>query len=131
MNLHGLVSGAIGVVNPFISCDYYASNGFTIEDSGRQVPAYLAPVTGTAQVQPSTADDLKQLDAVNLGGVKKTIFLYGAAFAVVRKYVKGGDKLVLAVGSNAGTYLVNLVPEQWDDGPNAAWVKVIATLQND
>lgn len=131
MNLHGLVAPAIGAVNPFVTGLYRASDGST-NDHGKRIPLYADGVAVSLQVQPLSNMDLKQIDAINVGGIKKAIYVYGEAFAVVRKYAKGGDLIDVTQGGDQGTYLVTVVPEAWSDGASgAAWGHVIAVLQND
>lgn len=78
-----------------------------------------------AQVQPMSYGELRQFEALNLGGNKIGIYLYGQFDGVVRPKVKGGDLVTIPSGPNAGTWLVVLNFEQWPD-----WCKVAATLQN-
>lgn len=67
------------------------------------------------QVQPITTDDLRQLDGVNLGGVKWKIYLNGEIDSVVRPERKGGDLVKIATGRHQGTWLVVQILEQWPD----------------
>jgi hypothetical protein len=131
VNLHGIVSGAIGAVNPFITGTVRYSTGSTTQPSGKRTPAYN-DVTGVSlQVQALTFRDLQQLEGLNLNGTRRAIYLFGAADGVVRPTSKGGDLIVITGGVQAGTWLVAQVLEQWGDGGVASWVKVAVTLQND
>mgnify|MGYP000617858836 CR=1 FL=1 len=125
MNLHGIVSGAIGSVNPFVTATMQVSDGYTVDPDGTQIPAYTE-VTGPAQVQALTYKDLQQVDGVNLNGVARAIYFYGEFNGVVRPRQKGGDLIQLTDGPNAGTWLITHVLETWPD-----WCKVAVVLQND
>lgn len=124
MNLHGIVAPIIGTVNPNVPATMQVSTGYTIAPDGSQAPGYTT-VTGTAQVQALTYQDLRQIDGLNLNGERRSIYFYGAFTAVNRPSSQGGDLVILTDGHNAGTWLIAFVAEQWPD-----WCKVICTLQN-
>lgn len=125
MNLHDIVSGAIGVVNPFIAGTYTVSSGYTTGEDGSRVSLYSS-VDVSAQVQPMSYRDLQQVEGLNLNGTRRSIYVNGRFDGVVRPSQKGGDLITILVGINRGVWLTALVLEQWPD-----WVKVAATLQND
>jgi hypothetical protein len=115
MNLHGIVSGIIGAVNPMISVSVQVSTGTTIRADGTPVPSYDPPVEIMGQVQPLTANDLRQLEGINLGGVRWKIYLSGEIDAIVRPEKKGGDLVTILSGPHQGVWLTVLVMEQWPD----------------
>lgn len=121
MNLHGIVSGCINAVNPFVPLALVVSTGYTTADDGEQVPSYDS-FSVSGQIQPMSWKDLRQVEGINLNGTPQSIYLYGEADAIVRVKRKGGD---LIVDSNNQTWLITLVTELWPD-----WCKVVATLQN-
>jgi len=125
MNLHAIVSGAIGSVNPFITANFQASTGYTTNAAGKRVPTYAASVPVSAQAQELTSRDLRQLEGLNIQGSSSAIYMNGIASGAVRVSRIGGDLITIPSGPSAGTYLVTTVLEQWPD-----WVKVSATLQN-
>ena len=125
MDLHSIVSGAVGAVNPFVPAVLKISNGYTIADDGKQIPDYLADATISAQVQPLTWTDLQQLDGLNIQGNRVAIYCSGDIDGLVRSRNKGGDLIVIATGVYAGVWLVVQVLEQW---PN--WTKCACTLQD-
>lgn len=125
MNLHAIVSGAIGAVNPHIPAVLKVSAGYTEDAEGKQVPSYAADARITAQVQPLTGGNLRQLENLNLQGNFVGIYCDGEIEGLVRAKETGGDLIIINSGVNAGTWLVALVLEQWPD-----WVKVAATLQD-
>lgn len=119
MNLHGIVSGAVGAVNPFIEAQVYRSTGYTSVDF-KQTPAYAAPVPLLIQKQELSFKDLQHVDGLNLQGVFCSVYLNGAIYGVDRGTAKGGDKFLF----DGQTWLVVAVPEQWPD-----WCRVILCLQ--
>ena len=123
MNLHGIVAGAIGAVNPLMNIVIQVSLGSVVDDSGQQVPAYAPPQTVSAQVQPLTGGELRHLDSLNLQGDFEGIYINGQVEGLVRAENKGGD--LIYIPSTNRTYLVTTVLESWPD-----WCKVAATLQS-
>ncbi len=119
MNLHGIVSSAIGAVNPPAQVSIQVSSGYTTNLDGTQVPAYSVLNT-TAQVQALTGQDLKKLDSLNVQGVTQKAYLTGDFEGVFRVLGKGGD--LITIGNY--TYLVSAVLERWPD-----WVCVALRLQ--
>lgn len=128
MNLHGIVAGVTGAVNPLISAQALASQGYTKSADYSQVPAYADPVTLTVQVQPLQTPELQHLDSLNIQGERKAVYLPGTWNAVARVDGEGGDLLKFPdrPGGPARTWLVVLVLESWPD-----WTKVAVTLQVD
>lgn len=122
MNLHALVSGVIGTVNPLLTIDVKQSNGFAKDAQFRQVPAYVITEGVQAQVQPITGKDLKMMDAVNVQAIDYALYLNGSLLGVSRPLQKGGD----LVRIDGKVYLVTIVFETWPTG----WCKVGVTLQN-
>jgi hypothetical protein len=119
MNLHGIVSGAIGAVNPFITATLQMSDGYTTAADGTPTPAYTTS-TAQIQVQALSASDIRHLDQMNITGVMRKVWLYGDWQSVVRPLGKGGDLLTF----NGQTWLVTQVLETWPD-----WSSVAVTLQ--
>ncbi|WP_144378525.1 hypothetical protein [Mesorhizobium amorphae] len=127
MNLHGIVAPAIGVVNPFVVTTIKRSNGATTLPDGKRVPSYDTFGNVKVQVQAFTADDLKQLDGLNIQGTKRAVYLNGPIAGVIRDAQAGGDLMVFPNGtlSEGNTWLVAHVLERWPD-----WSKCVITLQN-
>ena len=121
MNLHGIASGPIGSINPFITALYSASTGYTTNPAGKQIPNYAISITVRAQRQALTAENIRQLDNMNIQGLTTSLYLNGHVNGVVRVSAKGGDIFLF----DGQTWLVVAVPEQWPD-----WVKVLCVLQN-
>lgn len=123
MNLHQIVSGAIGTVNPFVPLAIQISSGFTQAADYTQVPTYEPAFPEFGQVQALTYTDLMKLDALNIQGIRRAIYINGKLDSLVRVDRKGGDLITMSDGT---IWLVAHVLEYWPD-----WVKVAVTLQNE
>lgn len=126
MNLHQIVSGAIGTINPQIDLSIQVSTGSTPVAGGGRVPSYAAPVVVRGQVQPLQYRDIMQMDALNLQGTRRAIYINGRVDGLIRSENKGGDLITVTSGVNAGVWLVALISEQWPD-----WCRALVTLQDD
>lgn len=125
MNLHQLVSPAIGRINPFIAATLLRSTGYTIGSDGTQIPNYAAPIAAPVQMQALSSDELRQVEGLNIQGNKQAIYLNGNWNGIVRADRTGSDLIVIDSGPMAGTYLVITVLENWD-----SWTKLAVVLQN-
>lgn len=123
MNLHGIVSAAIGAVNPQQQITIQVSTGNTVAADGTPIPAYAPAVQVTAQVQALTGRDIEHADALNISGIRRALYINGEVDGLVRPSQKGGDLVQLADGS---IWLVAEVVEHWPD-----WTKCIIVLQDD
>lgn len=126
MNLHGIVSGAIGAVNPFVSATVQRSTGYTTNSDGSRVPTYTT-FQISAQVQSLSYTDLIKLDALNITGKRRKIYLSGDVEGIIRADQRGGDLIVFPTGTlpEGNTWLAAYVLENWPD-----WVSVAITLQD-
>lgn len=122
MNLHSIVSGAIGAVNPFIKIKIEISTGYSISDDGERTPSYAAPVFVMAQVQALTFTDIQKIEGLNIQGERRSVYVNGRVDGLVREDSKGGDKVTLPDDTE---WLVAQVIEPWPD-----WCKFIITRQN-
>lgn len=120
MDLRGIANGVSSVVNPNKIVTVLRSTGYTIGAGRKQVPTYDAPVTGPGQIQALDANDIKQLDGLNIQGTIRAIYLRGVLAGVVRPDGTGGD-IVQIDGKN---WLVVKVLEGWD-----TWTKAAIVLQ--
>lgn len=120
MNLHSIASGLIGAVNPFITGTVTASTGYTTAGDGTQVPTYATPVTASIQVQELSTRELAHMDALNIQGNFRKVYLNGNWNGIIRPQGKGGDLMTF----NGQNWLVVQVMEQWPD-----WTSVIVALQ--
>lgn len=122
MNLHGIVSPIIAAVNPMITGAIRYSEGYEMGDGRKQVPKYSTPVDAQIQVQPLSGRDVAHLEAQNIQGVQRSVYMFGDTQGIVRSLAKGGDLLIFG----GQTWLVTVVFETWPD-----WCKVGVTLQMD
>lgn len=132
MNLHGAVRGAITSVNPDITAQFQASTGpGTPDASGNVTPMYAAPVAVRCQVQPLSRGDLRQVEALNLQGEFRAIFMFGNPQGVVRVNQQGGDLLTFPQfqGEAPSVWLVVNVDGPWNV-EQGGWSKLIVVLQS-
>lgn len=120
MNLHGIVSRAVGAINPFTEAQIFKSTGSVKSADYSRAPGYADPVPMMVQKQAVTQGDIRHLDNLNIQGVFSSIYTNGNWCGVNRSKNQGGDKFV--IGNE--TWLVVAVPENWPD-----WTRVIACLQ--
>ena len=122
MDLRSLANTASGYVNPNVTVTVLRSTGYTVGAGHRQVPTYAAPVIGPAQIQALDAQDIKQLDGLNIQGTIRAIYLRGTLAGVIRPDGQGGD----IVQWNGKTWLVVKVLEAWPDWTKAAIVEQVS-----
>lgn len=128
MNLHQIVSGAIGAINPFIPVTVQKSTGYTTDATGKRTPQF-SNVATTGQVQALSGDDIKQLENLGIAiqGVMRSVYLNGDWQGLVRVDGTGGELFQFARPghSQPDTWRVTQVLETWPD-----WCKVAVTLQD-
>jgi hypothetical protein len=127
MDLRGIANTVSSTVNPNTEVTVLRSTGYTTGAGARQVPAYADPVTGPAQIQALDANDIKQLDGLNIQGTTRAIYLRGVLAGVVRPDGTGGD--LVRFKNEVGvvkTWLVVKVLEGWP-----TWTKAAIVLQGD
>ncbi len=122
MDLRGLANAVTSTVNPNETVTVLRSTGYTIGAGAKQVPSYAAPVDGPGQVQALDANDIKQLDGLNIQGTIRAIYLRGTLAGVIRPDGTGGD--LVKRNGGAQTWLVVKVLESWPD-----WTKAAIVLQ--
>ena len=122
MNLHAIVSGSIGAINPLVACTYRQSVGYTMGPGAAQVPIYSDFYPVQCQIQPLSSSDLRMLASLNIQRAQKKIYMTGNAQGVNRALVKGGDLFTFPDGT---VWLVVQPLENWPD-----WCAVAVTQQN-
>ena len=122
MDLHGIVSGAVGAVNPFTVATIKVSTGYATNPDGSRNPAYAAPQTASVQLQALEYNDIIQADSLGIQGVRRKMYVKGEVDGLVRAGNKGGDLVTLGDGT---VWKVAMIAEQW---PN--WCCAIITLQD-
>jgi len=123
MNLHAIVSGAIGSVNHHEMVTIYRCTGLT-NTAGVMHVAYT-PQDILAQVQAPNAGDLKLFD--NLADAKhvKKFYINASAHTINRHEETAGDIIERADGSY---WLIDAIR---DDFSPEGWLCVLGTLQHD
>ena len=126
MNLHGLVSGAIGVVNPYIDATLKKSTGYAVGENKKQIPTYVTS-TGKIQAQELSAKELLHASSLNIQGLFRKVYIQGNWAGVVRADQKGGDIFTFPQypGKPAQDWMVFVVYEMWPD-----WTCVGVVLQS-
>jgi hypothetical protein len=125
MNLHNIAAQYVASVNPWISVSIRPSTGWTTGSDGIRVPSYGSTVTMSGQLQSLSYQDLRQLDGLNIQGVRRALYLNGEWPAVVRPQGVGGDLVTLP---DQTVWLVAQVLEDWNI--TSGWTKLCITLQN-
>lgn len=123
MNLHRLVRGVIPLVNPDQEVVILRSTGYTVDDTGRQMPQYAEPVTVRAQVQPVPETVLQHVEGYNQSSIYRNMYLMGDWTGLSRATGQGGE----LVYWDGFAWLVDQVPEAWD--PTAGWTLIRVVRQ--
>ena len=121
MNIFGIVRRLSAVV-PRVNLTVQVSTGYTTNADGSRVPTYAAPQVVSGSVQALQFNDITQLDALNIQGERRKIYIKGQVDGLVRVENKGGDLITDPLGN---VWLVALVLEAWPD-----WCSVAVTLQD-
>ena len=123
MNLHAIVSGAIGSVNHHETVTIYRCNGTT--NNAGVVSVTYTPSDIIAQVQAPNAGDLRLFD--NLADAKhvKKFYINASASTINRHEETAGDIIERADGS---FWLIDMIR---DDFSPEGWLCVLGTLQHD
>lgn len=125
MNLHSIVGPIVAAVNTWVTAQYRQHAGtYATAADGKRTPNYIADVDMQVQRQALSANDLKQLDGLNLGGEKAALYVQGDIKAVVRGDQRGGDLFVMPDGT---AWLVAQVLENW--AATGGWTKVCVVRQ--
>ena len=123
MNLHAIVSGAIGSVNHHEMVTIYRCTGLT--NTAGVIHVTYTPQDILAQVQAPNAGDLKLFD--NLADAKhvKKFYINASAHTINRHEETAGDIIERADGS---FWLIDMIR---DDFSPEGWLCVLGTLQHD
>jgi hypothetical protein len=123
MNLHGIASGYIAAVNPPEIVSLQISIGATTAADGTQVATFAPSVNVSAQIQALAYGDLQQIDALNIQGIRRKVYIAGRIDGLVRVANKGGDLITFSDGT---IWKVVLITEYWPD-----WTSAIITMQDE
>lgn len=127
-SIHGLVSAAVGTVNPFVLATVQHSTGAAQNADFSRTPTSTS-VSVSCQVQAMSGRDLRQLEGLNLQNVTRKLYIAGSILGVIRTATgtgKGGDTVVFPAGTlpEGDRWLVTIIFEQWPQ-----WAAVGLTLQ--
>jgi hypothetical protein len=133
VNLHSVAVRVISAINPQqpVSIRYSLGTSTQLAD-GTLVPAYSSPPTPMlGQLQSLQYRDLIQIQALNLNGTRRSVYLWGDNEGLVRLNSLGGDLITFIpkqgnIPANS-TWLVATMAENW---PQDGWCRCICTLQN-
>lgn len=127
VNLRGVANSITRAINPNVYAQLWKSTGDTTNAAGKRTPIY-AKSTIVIQLQAMDAEDLKQMDGLNIQGIHRKVYCNPQVFAIVRVAAKGGDLLVFPSGRvpEGTTWLATHVLEPW-----SPWCAFAITLQND
>lgn len=91
MNLLSATMPATAAVLPPVTLSLRHSTGWAPGPTGKQQPAYAAPVSGQGSFQPMSQAALAKIDGLDQQGRYRRIYLFGQWFGVVRAAQLGGD----------------------------------------
>ena len=123
MNLHAIVSGAIGSVNHHEMVTIYRCNGTT--NTTCMVSVTYTHEDIMAQVQAPNAGDLKLFDHLADAKHVKKFYINASAHTINRHEETAGDIIERADGSY---WLIDMIR---DDFSPEGWLCVLGTLQHE
>ena len=123
MNLHQIVSGAIGSVNHHEMITLYRCKG--LQNSGGVVSVSYDKADILAQVQAPTAADLRLFDNLADARHAKKFYINAPASTINRNEQTAGDIFKRADGS---FWLIDAIR---DDFSREGWLCCLATLQHE
>lgn len=129
LNLNAIARQFTRAVSPPIFGTIYVSGGqAVIAPDGTQTPTWCAFPGVSFDVQPLSGGQLRHVDALNIQGTLRSVYLNGNVEGLDRPAGKGGDVFWFDSPLLGPRYwLVTEVSEPWDsDG----WVRVIVTMQD-
>jgi hypothetical protein len=122
LNLHGIVSPAIGAINPQVLVTVKVSTGYVTNPDKSRTPTFNTILDVPAQIQALTYGDLQKLQGLTMNGERRAIYLNGRFDSLNRVSNQGGDLIIFP---DRTTWLVAMSLEFWPD-----WCKLAATLQS-
>src|ERR1700679_3603194 len=97
INLRAVANSQTKAINPNFAATLFISNGNSVVGY-KQIPLYRQ-IGVTAEVQPLSSKDIRQIDALNIQGVEKSIYLNGPMIGISRIKQKGGDLIMFPNGT--------------------------------
>ncbi len=122
MDLRGCANAMSDSINPNLPVTIQTSTGYSTGGVGmRQTPSYAPAVSGFAQVQALTSNDINHLQGLNVQGATYSIILRGPLNTAIRPNSTGGDLVTI----NGQTWLTVAILEQWP-----LWTRAAIRLQD-
>ncbi len=125
MNLRGIANSVITSINPNIDAVLRVNEGYTVDDTGKQIPRF-SEVPITVQPQSLSTQDLEHLNLMSQQGQFIYAYANGRISALRRSLGKGSEQIVFTpYGEDVPvTWKVKQVIESYPD-----WVKVLLWRQ--
>ncbi|KLU14520.1 MULTISPECIES: hypothetical protein [Xenorhabdus] len=126
MDVRGIANSLITTVNPNISAVLLANDGYTVTDSGKQIPKYTEHEI-SVQLQSLSTQDLEHLGVINQQGQHIYAYARGQISAIRRTKQKGSDRMRFAAygeEDEVSEWNVTKVIESYP-----TWVKVLLWRQ--
>lgn len=126
INVRSLANMATQNVNPNRAVTLEVNQGYTVNDYGEQIEAFLSEQV-EIQSQSLSNSDKRLLDGINLQGEYISIYVYGAVDGIRRWIQKGSSRFVFPAycEEEPVTWNVEMVAESWP-----TWTRVIACRQS-
>jgi hypothetical protein len=98
MNLHAIAGPVISAINPTQTVDIATGSGVTQAADFSVTPNYSI-ASFPAQIQALTGRELRHVDALNIQGTMRSLYLYGNVTGVLRFSQTNGSLVKFADGS--------------------------------
>lgn len=135
MNLHEIAAPFVGVVNDNVVGVWYRANGYTTSAAGKRTPNYAVVDDAlSVQVQAVEGEILKQVDSLNIQGIKRSFFSSGDLRGADRTGGAGGDIVQFGATDDVPgplqntSWLIVMVAEPWSA---SGWTHAVAVKQDD
>ena len=122
IDVRKLANNAIQTVNKDNIITIRKSTGYTIGEGRKQIPTY-SDYRGNAQIQALDNKAMQKVNALNMQGAARALYLTGELHGIIRDDEIGND-LVLW---NGKTWLVALVLETWETWSKVAIIQQVST----
>lgn len=121
MNIRKIANAYTRRVNKNVTVIIRCSNGFVEDESGRQIPQYLPPVSVLAQIQPVNSEERQSVERLNQSRIYRHVYLNGDWRGLQRSTEKGGDLLYW----DGYEWWIDDVPESWSATSGWTLVRII------
>lgn len=122
MNLRNIANSVTRTINPNLTVQLRAYQGYTTGPSGKTTAAYASAVPVVAQVQALTKKEIEHIDALNISACERGAYVNVQLRAYDRHEQTGGDFLFF----ENRWWKVMAILEGWT---TAGWCKAALTGQ--